>query len=697
MMAAAARLPAGARRNLLAICTMTATIMQALDTTIANVALPYMQGSLSASLDQISWVLTSYIVAAAVMTAPVGWLADRFGRKKLFIVCVAGFTFASLLCALSQSIAQIVAFRLLQGMCGAALVPLSQSVMLDAYPIEQRGQAMGIWGVGVMLGPIMGPTLGGFLTDNYSWHWVFLVNIPVGILTVIGLLVFMDETRRHEHLRFDWFGFIALAAGIGSLQLMLDRGEQLGWFTSPEIIAELIVSMVGFYYFFAHSLTTPEPFVRFAIFRDRNFLIACFFMVIMGLMLFSSMALSTPFIQNILGYPITTAGWVLASRGIGTLVGMLLIGRLLRLIEARYLILVGLTLTATTLYQMTGFTQNTSKHEIVMCGLVQGFGMGFVFIPLSTVAFLTLPQRFRTDGTAMLTLVRNVASSIGISVVIANLSSKTTVFYSQLAERITPFNDALQSPDVTRWLDLATEQGRALADQMMTLQAAIMAYAVDYALLAAICALAIPFVLAIGSTASLRRQEGRCRGDRVVVIPGRVEGASPEFMTTAGATLTVLWSWVPGRRCAATRNDSHPNSFRTFSVCSPRPGTRPYRRGWSRIAAGAGYDTGPLGVSTLMRRRCGCAMNPATSLTRAKAMSAASSFLASASASMIAKKAATLPSVSGRRFIRSVTVANCGSAASAPSPMTSSASMRHSRSFWIEMRMSAPSPVWNTP
>ena len=254
------RRPVGGRaaQRCSTICTMTATIMQALDTTIANVALPYMQGSLSASLDQISWVLTSYIVAAAVMTAPVGWLADRFGRKKLFIVCVGGFTFASLLCALAQNIEQIVAFRLLQGMCGAALVPLSQSVMLDAYPIEQRGQAMGIWGMGVMLGPIMGPTLGGFLTENYSWHWVFLVNMPVGILTVLGLLVFMDETKRHEHLRFDWFGFLALAAGIGALQLMLDRGEQLGWFTSPEIVAEAIVSVAGFYYFFAHSLTTTS-------------------------------------------------------------------------------------------------------------------------------------------------------------------------------------------------------------------------------------------------------------------------------------------------------------------------------------------------------------------------------------------------------------------------------------------------------
>jgi DHA2 family multidrug resistance protein len=504
MTAAAASLSPGARRTLLTICTMTATIMQALDTTIANVALPYMQGSLSASADQISWVLTSYIVAAAVMTAPVGWLSDRFGRKKLFLFCVGGFTVASLLCALAQNIEQIVAFRLMQGMCGAALVPLSQSVMLDAYPIEQRGQAMGIWGVGVMLGPIMGPTLGGWLTENYSWHWVFLVNLPVGVLTVFGLLAFMDETKHQAHLRFDWFGFLALAAGIGSMQLMLDRGEQLGWFGSPEIVAELIVSIAGFYYFFAHSLTTDEPFVRFAIFRDRNFLIGCFFMLIMGLMLFSSMALSAPFIQNVLNYPIESAGWLLAARGLGTLVGMAMIGRLLRLIEARYLILIGLILTALTMYQTTGFTEDTSGRSIVIVGLVQGLGMGLVFIPLSTVAFLSLPAQYRTDGTAMLTLVRNVASSAGISVVIANLTSMTTTFHSQLVEHISPFNNALQYPDVSRWMDLATDQGRAMADQMVTLQAVIMAYANDFMLLTAICVFSIPFVFAIGSTATLR-------------------------------------------------------------------------------------------------------------------------------------------------------------------------------------------------
>src|SRR5258707_4641812 len=218
------------RRALLTVCAMTATIMQALDTTIANVALPYMQGSLSASLDQISWVLTSYIVAAAIMTAPVGWLADRFGRKAVFIACVAGFTVASFLCALAQNIEQMVLFRLLQGMAGAALVPLSQSVLLDAYSLEERGQAMAMWGVGVMLGPIMGPTIGAWLTDNYSWHWVFLINLPIGVITVLGLLAFMTETDKREGMRFDWFGFLALAVGIGSLQLLLDRGEQVGWF-----------------------------------------------------------------------------------------------------------------------------------------------------------------------------------------------------------------------------------------------------------------------------------------------------------------------------------------------------------------------------------------------------------------------------------------------------------------------------------
>src|SRR4051794_4737009 len=284
----------GLRRNMVTICAMTATIMQALDTTIANVALPYMQGTLSASQDQINWVLTSYIVAAAIMTAPVGWIANRFGRKRIFILCSGGFTIASVLCGLAQDINQMVLFRLLQGVFGAALVPLSQAVMLDSYALHERAKAMSIWGMGVMMGPIMGPSLGAWLTETYSWHWVFFVNLPFGIFTVLGLLIFMDETRKNYDLRFDWFGFLALAVGIGALQIALDRGEQLGWMESKEIIAEFIISAVGFYYFFAHSLTTAKPFIQFAIFKDRNFIGGCVFMAGVGPGLFLSHAPPPP-------------------------------------------------------------------------------------------------------------------------------------------------------------------------------------------------------------------------------------------------------------------------------------------------------------------------------------------------------------------------------------------------------------------
>ena len=257
----------------------------------------------------------------------------------------------------------MVLFRLLQGMAGAALVPLSQSVLLDAYSAEERGQAMAIWGVGVMLGPIMGPTLGAWLTDNYSWHWVFLINLPIGIITLLGMWMFMEETKKHEQLRFDWFGFVALAVGIGSLQLLLDRGEQVGWFDSREIWIEAIVSVAGFYYFFAHSLTTDEPFVRFEMFKDRNFISGCIFMMVIGVVLFGTMALVTPFMQNLLGYPIQTAGFLLGSRGVGTLITMLAAPRLMQMVHPRYLILCGLLLAGGTLYYMTGFSLDVTQDD----------------------------------------------------------------------------------------------------------------------------------------------------------------------------------------------------------------------------------------------------------------------------------------------------------------------------------------------
>jgi len=361
--------------------------------------------------------------------------------------------------------------------------------------------------MGVMLGPIMGPSLGAWLTETYSWHWVFFVNLPFGAVTVLGLMAFMEETKPNAELTFDWFGFVALAIGIGSLQIALDRGEDQGWLESNEIIIEFIIAGVGFYYFLAHSLTTQRPFIQFALFKDRNFVGGCVFMTVMGLVLFSTMALSSPYLQNVIGYPIITAGVLLATRGCGTLVAMMLVGRLLRFIEARTLIVVGLSLTALSLFQMTGWTDHTGVPEIITVSIMQGFGFGLVFVPLSTVAFLTLPGHLRTDGTSMLTLVRNVASSIGISIAIAQLTEGTRRSHAILVEHINPFNHALQMPNVAGLLNLSTDAGRAMADAMVMMQAQILAFSHDYQLVMTFILVSIPLAVMIGSTRTALRAQ----------------------------------------------------------------------------------------------------------------------------------------------------------------------------------------------
>jgi MFS transporter, DHA2 family, multidrug resistance protein len=482
------------RRAMITICVMMATIMQALDTTIANVALPYMQGSLSATFDQVSWVLTSYIVAAAIMTAPVGWLATNIGIKKVLITCAAGFTLASMLCGIAQNIEQIVLFRLLQGMFGAALVPLSQSVMLDIYPPERRGWAMSIWGMGVMIGPIMGPTLGGWLTDSYSWRWVFFINLPCGIATVLGLLGFMNDSGPRRRAVFDWFGFAVLAIAIGSLQLMLDRGEQLGWFDSNEIVLEGLISVVAFYFFVVHSLTTKHPFIAIGIFRDRNFTIGLMFMFITGVLLLATAALMAPFMENVMGYPIIDAGWLLGSRGIGMVIAMMVAGRLLTIVGTRPLLFVGLIASAISLYYSIDFSPDTQMRTIVWTSMLQGAGLGLMFVPLNTVALGTLPPALRTEGTAIWTLIRNLGSSIGVSVVIANLTNKTITMHARLAESVTPFNQALSDPAAAT-LDVSSETGLALLEQIMTQQATVIAYANDFKLMMVVTLLALPLIL----------------------------------------------------------------------------------------------------------------------------------------------------------------------------------------------------------
>jgi len=480
-------------RSLLTICVMLATIMQALDTTIANVALPYMQGSLGATLDQINWVLTSYIVAAAIMMPVTGFLASRFGRKKLFLVTVAGFTVASILCGIAASIEQMVLFRLLQGVFGAPLVPLSQAVLLDSYPKERHGSAMAIWGVGVMVGPILGPTLGGYLTEVYNWRWVFYINLPVGILTFFGLFAFLSESNL-RNIRLDWFGFIALGVAIGSFQMMLDRGEQLDWFSSTEVMLELVLAVLAVYLFLVHTFTADHPFIDPRMFKDRNFSLGliCIFMV--GIILLATLALLTPYLQNLMGYPVLTAGILLAPRGIGTMVAMMMVGRLINVIDARLMILIGLLLTAYVLWEMTGYTPNVSQQTLVIQGILQGAGLGFMFVPLSTITFATLPAQFRTEGTALFSLMRNIGSSIGISLVIFLLTRNTQIMHSTLVEHVTHFNHALRDPGVSHIWNIATVAGRTALNAEVTRQATIVAYNNDFKLMMIIALAAIPFI-----------------------------------------------------------------------------------------------------------------------------------------------------------------------------------------------------------
>jgi DHA2 family multidrug resistance protein len=474
---------AAPHRLLVSGSIMLATVMQALDTTIANVALPHMQGSVAASQDQISWVLTSYIVAAAIMTPPTGFLADRLGRRRLFLVAIAGFTVASMLCGIAQSLTELVFYRLLQGVFGASLVPLSQSVLLDTWPREKHGSAMAMWGVGVMVGPILGPTLGGWLTEYYSWRWVFYINLPFGIMAWLGVAAYVAESRRRPDRPFDLWGFALLSLAIGALQLMLDRGEQQDWFSSSEILTEAVLAGLGLYLFVVRTLTARRPFLDPRLFADRNLVTGLVFIFIVGIVLLATMALLPPFLQHLMGYPVLTTGYVLAPRGIGTMISMFLVGRLMGKVDPRLLILAGLGLTAFSLWEMTGFTTEVPTSLIVRTGVVQGLGLGLIFVPLSTLTFATLAPEYRTDATSLFSLMRNLGSSIGISVVMALLARNTQINHAVLVEHVTATNPLYRSPWLPDAWSLASPSGVAALDAEINRQAATIAYLDDFKLM----------------------------------------------------------------------------------------------------------------------------------------------------------------------------------------------------------------------
>ena len=483
-------------RGWITVSIMLATFMQGVDTTIANVALPHMQGSLSASYDQIAWVVTSYIVAAAIMTPLTGWLAGRFGIKYVFLISVAGFTLASAQCGAATSLAQLVIFRLLQGVCGAALVPLSQAVLLQINPPHRHAHAMSVWGMGVILGPIIGPALGGWLTDDYSWRWVFYINLPVGVLASIGILIFIHETRHAQREAFDFFGFATLSVAIGALQMLLDRGELKDWFGSTEIWIEATIAGLCLYLFIVHTATaTDRSFLNRDLLKDTNCVVGTLLMFLIGMPLYGTMTLLPTMLQDLMNYPVVTTGLVTAPRGVGTMVAMFLVARLIGRVDIRLIILTGLAVTVVALWQMSGFSLYMGMGPIISSGLLQGFGLGFVFTPLSTMTFSTLPRRILTQGTAIFSLMRNIGGSVGISIVVALLAENTQVVHSRLIEHLRPDNPLARAPYLVAPYSLTTPSGVAALNAEATRQAAMVAYIDDFMMMMILVIAALPLLL----------------------------------------------------------------------------------------------------------------------------------------------------------------------------------------------------------
>ena len=467
---------------MITIAVMLGTLMQVLDTTIANVALPNMQGTLNATQDQVAWVLTSYIVGAAIMTPPTGWLAGRFGRKRMYLFSIIGFTIASFLCGISTSLTEMVLFRVAQGLFGASMVPISQAILLDSYPREKHGMAMAIFGVGIMLGPILGPTLGGWLTDSYSWRWVFFINIPVGVLTVLMVTSYVHETEINKTRTFDAMGFLFLSVAIGALQMMLDRGQRQDWFSSPEIIIEFGLLLCGMWMFAVHATGEEHPYIDLHLFKDRNFVLSTTVGLVVFTTLFAAMALIPPFAQNLMGYPV------------GTMITMMAAGRLANKIDPRIMISSGLAVMAWSLHEMSKFDLQVDMWALTWTGFVQGLGMGMSIITLMTIAFSTLPSRLRTEATGVYNLIRNIGGSVGISVAFTLLDRFGQVNHQSLAQHITPYNGNMAYMP-GGGMDLSNTHDLTVLNNLVTRQASMISYNDDFKLMMILSLLAIPFVL----------------------------------------------------------------------------------------------------------------------------------------------------------------------------------------------------------
>lgn len=466
--------PEPGRRALITLGVVLTTLMTSIDGTIANTVLPQIRGSVSASDDEILWVLTSFILASTIVTPAIGWLERTLGRRNLLLFALVGFTLASVLCGIATGIIELVFYRVLQGATAAVFIPLSQAILLDINPPKDHARAMSLWGMGAVLGPIIGPILGGWLTDQLNWRWVFFINIPIAIVGFLIMAATLPKRVARDKHKFDGFGFIVLVVGLVGLQLVLDRGPSAEWFSSSEIWIYLTLCVVGFWMFFVHIFTSERPIIHPSILTDRNYLLGSGMILLIGVLMFAGMALLPTLMQGLLGYPVLTAGLTQASRGVGTFVSMFLVGRLSGKFDNRLIILVGISLTGWSYWQMSQFSLDMDQTPIIVSGLFQGLGLGLIFVPLMGIAFTTIKPALRTEAASFYTLIRNIGSSLGISIVGVLQIYNSKVAAATMAEHATPdnLNLAADMPGI----DLTTAAGQAMMSGMIHRQSALIAY-----------------------------------------------------------------------------------------------------------------------------------------------------------------------------------------------------------------------------
>ena len=487
--------PAPDRVLVLATCTAV-TFLYSMSLTAVNVSLPQIQGALSATPDQLAWVITSNLVATAVMTPLTGWLAVRFGERRLCLACVGAFAAASAACGLSGSIETLVAWRTVQGAAGAPLVPMSQAIVLASYPRERHGAVISVFGVASVMGPVVGPVLGGALAEAYDWRMVFYMMVPFAAVAFGAVWLFIRDPQAPQPVRLDWTGFLMLSAALAGLQLMLDRGERADWFDSGEIIAYGVLAAVALYAFVVHSATAEQPFLRPALLRDRNFTIGLVLIFVFGMLNFTPMSLLPPLLQGVSGYPDSVIGFVLGARGLGTLVAFFLMIFASRF-DPRAMIALGFLLQAFAGWQLTQLDMNPSAEGVFWPMALQGLGVGVLWVPITMVSFSTLGPEHVSEGSAVFHMVRNIGSSVHISLSIALAVHMTRTGYAELAERVTPYSPAASMPWINGAWNLEDLRGLSGVAREMARQATMLGYLDAFVFFIATSLVVLPLVLLI--------------------------------------------------------------------------------------------------------------------------------------------------------------------------------------------------------